>query len=974
MARRSLFGSRQSDRPHRSSALLLFSAAVATLVLAGLALTSLPAQRSQAADPRSGTVGPPSGSSVSWTGHHYAAGAIADPVAGGAGCPPEADPLDLICDHFFLTVNVAPSYWDTHTGGVRVKISWASASDDFDMYVYKDGQVVERSGGSTNQEEVFLQSASGDYEVRVVPFLVTDEGADGVATFESVDGGQPPNPPRDTGGLGFGPSTVIDAQRTEGEPLNFIHPGPAGAGNSAYWETGPWGTTTQQSFVHRSVDSGDQYNIVSPIALRPDIGPGGGDTDVVVDDQETAYFNDLEALVSVDCAVSNDDGNSWRRNTACVPTPGVDRQWYALDNGPTSAVDDNTVFLAFRNVVVGVRIFSSPGSLGPTDPIGGLVFTDSSAGAPAPIAPDATCGQPRFDPVDRYLYYPCAVGNHMRMSIGHVDPGQRTGIVYTNVDLPPSPGTGEVGDIFPAMATDQAGNVYGVWVDEVDHDVYYSSSTDHGQTWSTPIQVNGNDTNSNEFVWAQAGAAGNLVVGWLGSPSHLDSDSMPSWFNDRVASTQFPWFGYVSLITNATGGSPTFAQQRFADKPIYYGQICNAGLACSATGGDRTMADFFGFSLDPDDGAIRVVYNDVSSQHHGAHLFESRQLAGPTAFGTNLNKPPPASPVSDPTGDAQVPHYAPGGPGPNLPQYDFTGLKVSRPNTATLRVEMTLNSLADLAPPPGEVSGVWLTRFQGLSVGEDGEEAYRIFYVGAESVGGAPMTFFAGSGDSADPDTGVPGDGCVTRNPEECKVVVYPAEVPATGSVSGKTITIEVALEGGFGGGRPIKGEILHNVTGLTFGRSPTPPDAPIGDFLYTEADGTRSFDLNLVPQVADLEVVKTDSPDPVHVGKNLTYTIKVTNKGPLAAFGITFTDNLPKNAGFGSVSTSQGTCTFKPQKRLVTCNLGNLAAGATATVTIVVKPTQKGTITNTAQATATSPPDPNTSNNKDTEPTTVVP
>jgi hypothetical protein len=38
------------------------------------------------------------------------------------------------------------------------------------------------------------------------------------------------------------------------------------------------------------------------------------------------------------------------------------------------------------------------------------------------------------------------------------------------------------------------------------------------------------------------------------------------------------------------------------------------------------------------------------------------------------------------------------------------------------------------------------------------------------------------------------------------------------------------------------------------------------------------------------------------------------------------------------------------------------------------VKPTSKGTISNTAQAVAASPPDPNTANNSDTETTTVVP
>jgi uncharacterized repeat protein (TIGR01451 family) len=183
-----------------------------------------------------------------------------------------------------------------------------------------------------------------------------------------------------------------------------------------------------------------------------------------------------------------------------------------------------------------------------------------------------------------------------------------------------------------------------------------------------------------------------------------------------------------------------------------------------------------------------------------------------------------------------------------------------------------------------------------------------------------------------------------------------------------------VPIQGGFGLGRPIKSDTIYNVSGFTFGRSQAPEGSPPSDFLYTEADSTRSFDFNLIPQVADLVVVKTDAPDPVHVGQQLVYTVKVTNDGPLAASGVTLTDNLPKNAGFGSTTTTQGSCTVKPAKRLVTCSLGNVAAGATVTVTISVKPTSKGTITNTAQASATSPPDPNTANNKDTETTTVVP
>ena len=958
-------------------------AVIAILAMtAALLLTASTARRAGAATPSSGTIGPPNGTAVSWTGQTYVAGAVADPVAAGAGCPPQADPVNAVCDHFFLTVNVSPSYWNTHTGGARIAIDWSATGDtgdDFDMYIYQGGSLVDQSAtGGTTSEAVFLEDASGTYEVRVVPFLVTNARADGVATFESVDGGRPPNPLRLDGGLRFGPSTVADLQRTEGEPLNFIHPGPPGPGNSAHWESGPFGTTTQQSWIHRSVDNGDQFNVVSPVGIRPNPPPGGGDTDVVVDDQGVAYWTDLEALVNLDCSVSNDSGNSWRKTSACVPTPGVDRQWFALDNGTNHTIGpagaaDNAVFLAYREVVVGLRIFSTQGSTGPLDPLGGLAYSDSSA-TPTPVAPDATCGQLRFDPVDRFLYYPCNSGDHLRITRGHVNVGQRTGISYTNHNGPASPGGGPVGDLVPALATDAGGNVYAVWIDETDHNVYYAASTDHGDTWGPAIQINGNDANSNEFVWAQAGDDGKLVVAWLGSPSHKDSDEMPSWFNDRIAATQFPWFGYVSLITNATTATPDFAQQKFTERPMYYGQICNAGLTCSATGGDRTMADFFGFYLDPDSGATRIVYNDVTSQHHGAHLHEIRQLGGPTAVGTTLNQTVPMNPRSDPTGDAQVPHYVPGGPGANLPQYDFTNLNLSRVGD-NLRVEMTLNSLASLLPPPGETSGVWLTRFQALSVGEGGEEAYRIFYVGAESVGGAPPTFFAGSGDAASED-GVPGDGCFTRNPEECKITLYPAEEPATGSidVANKRITIDVPIQGGFGADRPIKSDSIYNVTGFTFGRSQPPSSPTASDFLYTEADSTRSFDFNLIPQVADLVVVKTDAPDPVHVGQPLVYTVKVTNEGPLAATGVTLTDNLPKNAGFGSTSTTQGTCTAKPAKRLVTCNLGNLAAGATITVTISVKPTSKGTITNSARAVAASPPDPNTANNADTETTTVVP
>ena len=47
-------------------------------------------------------------------------------------------------------------------------------------------------------------------------------------------------------------------------------------------------------------------------------------------------------------------------------------------------------------------------------------------------------------------------------------------------------------------------------------------------------------------------------------------------------------------------------------------------------------------------------------------------------------------------------------------------------------------------------------------------------------------------------------------------------------------------------------------------------------------------------PQSADLSVTKTDSPDPVIAGNNITYTITVTNNGPSDAQAVTFADAVP--------------------------------------------------------------------------------
>ena len=118
-----------------------------------------------------------------------------------------------------------------------------------------------------------------------------------------------------------------------------------------------------------------------------------------------------------------------------------------------------------------------------------------------------------------------------------------------------------------------------------------------------------------------------------------------------------------------------------------------------------------------------------------------------------------------------------------------------------------------------------------------------------------------------------------------------------------------------------------------------------------------------------DISVNKTDSPDPVTVGNNLTYTIVVTNNGPETATGVTVTDTLPSSVTYVSANSTKGTPT--KSGNTVTCSIGKLTNGSSATVTIIVKPTTAGTITNTASATCNET-DTNSGNNTATATTTV--
>jgi uncharacterized delta-60 repeat protein/uncharacterized repeat protein (TIGR01451 family) len=123
-------------------------------------------------------------------------------------------------------------------------------------------------------------------------------------------------------------------------------------------------------------------------------------------------------------------------------------------------------------------------------------------------------------------------------------------------------------------------------------------------------------------------------------------------------------------------------------------------------------------------------------------------------------------------------------------------------------------------------------------------------------------------------------------------------------------------------------------------------------------------------PQQVDLTLTMLDAEDPVVIGETVTYTLTITNNGPIGISEVTVNDTLPTTIAVNSANSSHGSCTINGNN--VTCNLGSLAKSDIATVNVEVIPAVVGTIINTATVIGDYP-DPDEGNNTASEETTVI-
>ncbi|MGH2546041.1 MAG: hypothetical protein ACRDHJ_04100, partial [Actinomycetota bacterium] len=137
----------------------------------------------------------PSATPQNWSGvPRTGANAFYDFDAGEPCFDPEEVPGDAemrFCDITLLHVDVAPSFWDTTFGGVRVSV--AVHAQDYDLQVYESDAGATRAGfvGQSGNpagldETVFVANASGYYLIQVIYFVATGVPPyDGTAEFET---------------------------------------------------------------------------------------------------------------------------------------------------------------------------------------------------------------------------------------------------------------------------------------------------------------------------------------------------------------------------------------------------------------------------------------------------------------------------------------------------------------------------------------------------------------------------------------------------------------------------------------------------------------------------------------------------------------------------------------------------------------------------------------------------------------------
>jgi hypothetical protein len=396
---------------------------------------------------------------------------------------------------------------------------------------------------------------------------------------------------------------------------------------------------------------------------------GGGDGDVIVANTpkaNTVFNADLEAAATQICQ-STDFGKTFTgigpfpdpNNCTHVNTgqagPSDDRPWLTYDP------KGNHIYLTYHEFVSAQPIAFRSDNGGGDDfvnPCGPLV-TDPTieANIPQDVTGGTLVARPVVDKNGTlYVLFatttqqenaaaaanqqPSGTFSQLYMAVSKDNCQSFTDYtVYDGTQGGTKTNTVQFGDIFNDLAIDGAGNLYAVGDGFVNTPsntatTWFLKSTDGGQHWSAPLQLDSARSKSSAYMLPAAiggPRAGQLAIGYFRTTNGVTD---PNASNGS-------WAYSTAESTNANGGSPTFSYSNVNGGQAYHtGQICNAGILCGLPGepSDRSLLDFTSAALDSHGCPLFTFAANPNGVQNGTSNYVTRQLVG--CFATKATNTP----------------------------------------------------------------------------------------------------------------------------------------------------------------------------------------------------------------------------------------------------------------------------------------------------------------------------------------------
>src|SRR3954464_4415850 len=279
--------------------------------LAAAVLLAPAAVPAGAADPSSGTV-TDAATSVTWS---WGPCAVAHPT--GATGDPTCNAV-TVCDDYALHVSTPPGYGGGHQ--LAISVQWANTAADFDLYVLNAaGQVIGSSASSADPELVLLPPDSGDYTVRVVPYLPLGETFTGTAELTTT----PPNPAPAAipapAYQNYAAPESLAAAHDAGEPSIGVNPATGAGMYQAYMSTFAVGfdAGNAAAWADRSANATNGCPLNGLKSLDP----------ILFTDQQTGrtFESQLAGKAALTC-YTDDDGQTGHTTQGPGINSGVDHQ------------------------------------------------------------------------------------------------------------------------------------------------------------------------------------------------------------------------------------------------------------------------------------------------------------------------------------------------------------------------------------------------------------------------------------------------------------------------------------------------------------------------------------------------------------------------------------------------------------------------------------------------------------------------